>query len=275
MGNHTALTRRYILEYTTPMKNGSSYQLLSKLYLTHDQETFITPERMELLKNIAATGSISAGAKAMGRSYKWAWDSIDQMNSYSNSSLVSKSSGGKGGGGAKITPFAIELIDYYDDLERIHQSKIESYQERFNRAFEKRVFTKDIASTLHGSISKIESNAEVCEVAIAYGDRTLKAKCKKAMGLAQGDAISFMVESNQIIIAKQEVEISAQNLLVGDIAEIEEDEKKVYLTLRLSTNETLKVLITMDSLMQLSLAVGQRCFAYFKTYNITILGESH
>ncbi len=257
------------------MKNGSAYQLLSKLYLTHDQDTFITPERIELLKSIAAEGSISAGAKAMGKSYKWAWDSIDQMNTLSASSLVSKSSGGKGGGGAEITPFAIELIAYYDDLEKIHQSKIESYQERFKQAFEKRSFSNDIASTLHGKIAEIESNGEVCEVAIAYGNTRLKAKCKKAMGLSKDDAISFMVESNQIIIAKQEVEISAQNLLVGDITEIRKDGKKVYLTLRLSTQETLTVLITTDSLMQLSLGVGQRCFAYFKTYNITILGESH
>jgi molybdate transport system regulatory protein len=257
------------------MKNGSSYQLLSKLFLTYNHEHFITPDRIELLKSIARTGSISAGAKDMGKSYKWAWDSIDQMNIHSNSNLVSKSSGGKGGGGAKITPFAIELIDYYDDLERIHQSKIESYQERFNQAFENRSFTKDIASTLHGSVSKIECNEDVCEVAIKYGSGILKAKCKKAMSLSKGDAISFMVESNQIIIAKQEVEISAQNLLVGEIIEIVEDGKNVYLTLRLSTQEELKVLITMDSLTQFSLKLGQRCFAYFKTYNITILGESN
>jgi len=112
-------------------------------------------------------------------------------------------------------------------------------------------------------------------VAIEYGDTTLKAKCKKAMNLSKDDAISFMVESNQIIIAKQEVEISAQNLLIGEIIAITEDGKKVYVTLRLSTQEELKVLITMDSLIQFSLKVGQTCFAYFKTYNITILGESN
>ena len=269
------LTERYILKYTTIMKNGSSYQLQSKLFLTHQQDTFITPERMELLKSIAKAGSISAGAKEISKSYKWAWDSIDQMNAHSSSDLVSKSSGGKGGGGAEVTPFAIELIDYYDDLKRIYQNKIESYQERFNQAFENRSFTKDIASTLHGHVSNIECNDDVCEVAIAYGEVTLKAKCKKAMGLCKDDAISFMVESNQIIIAKQAVEISAQNLLVGDITAIVEDGKKVYLTLRLSTGEELKVLITTDSLAQLNLTLGQRCYAYFKTYNITILGESN
>ena len=257
------------------MKIGSPYQLQSKLFLTHQQDAFITPERMELLKSIAEAGSISAGAKAISKSYKWAWDSIDQMNAHSSSDLVSKSSGGKGGGGAKITPFAIELIDYYDDLKCIYQNKIESYQERFNQAFENRSFTKDIASTLHGTVSEIECNDELCEVAIAYSNTTLKAKCKTEMMLSKGDAISFMVESNQIIIAKQAVEISAQNLLVGEIVDIVQDGKKVYLTLQLATKEELKVLITTDSLRQLDLTVGQACYAYFKTYNITILGEKN
>ena len=257
------------------MKNRSSYQLLSKLFLTHNQEHFLTPERIELLQSVAKMGSISAGAKDMGKSYKWAWDSIDQMNSHSSSDLVSKSSGGKGGGGAEVTPFAIELIDYYDDLKQIYQNKIESYQERFNQAFEKRSFTKDIASTLHGRVSKIECNDDLCEVAIAYGGTTLKAKCKTAMKLLQDDDISFMVESNQIIIAKQAVEISAQNLLVGKITTIAQEGKKVYLTLELETKEQLKVLITTDSLAQLDLHMGQTCFAYFKTYNITILGEKN
>ena len=257
------------------MKNRSSYQLLSKLFLTHNQEHFLTPERIELLQSVAKMGSISAGAKEMGKSYKWAWDSIDQMNSHSSSALVSKSSGGKGGGGAEITPFAIELVDYYDDLKRIYQNKVESYQERFNQAFEKRSFTKDIASTLHGTVSKIECNDDLCEVAIAYGNTTLKAKCKTAMKLSQDDAISFMVESNQIIIAKQAVEISAQNLLVGIITAIDQEGKKVYLTLALETKEQLKVLITTDSLAQLDLQMEQTCFAYFKTYNITILGETN
>jgi len=254
------------------MKNGSTYHLQSKLFLTHNQEHFITPERIELLQSIAKTGSISAGAKDMGKSYKWAWDSVEQMNSHSDSSLVSKSSGGKGGGGAAVTPFAVELIDYYDDLKCIYQNKIESYQERFNQAFEKRSFTNDIASTLHGKVSKLVCDEESCEVEIAYGEHILKAKCIRAMNLTTNDDVSFLVESNQVIIAKKHVEISAQNLLMGEISEILKDGKKVYLTLRLSTAETLKVLITTDSLTQLSLELGQTCFAYFKTYNITILG---
>ena len=257
------------------MKTSVSYELLSKLFLTHNQERFITPERIELLRSIVTHGSISAGAKGIGKSYKWAWDSIEQMNSHSNTVLVSKSSGGKGGGGASITPFAQDMIDYYDDLERVHQSKIERYEERFNHAFERGTFSNDIASTLHGSIELVEHHDDVCELSIAYGSTTLKAKCKQSLGLKQDSQIAFMVESNQIIIAKEAVSISAQNLLVGKIIEIVEEAKNVYLDLELETQEHLRVLITTNSLEQFDLRVGENCFAYFKTYNITILGETN
>jgi|GEM_PF-2558125 molybdate transport system regulatory protein len=257
------------------MKNPHSYQLLSKLFLTHDQESFITPDRIELLRSILIHGSISAGAKGIAKSYKWAWDSIEQMNSHSCTLLVSKASGGKGGGGASISPFAKELVAYYDDLERIHQSKIERYEESFNHAFKCGSFSNDIASTLHGQIIDLEFHDDICELGIAYGNTTLRAKCKQSLGLQQGNKITFMVESNQIIIAKSAVTISAQNLLVGKIIMISQKAKKVYLDLELETKEQLRVLITTHSLEQFDLRVGENCFAYFKTYNITILGEKN
>ena len=256
------------------MKNPNTFELRSRLYLSHDNESFITPERIELLRSISIQGSISAGAKAIGKSYKWAWDSIEQMNLNAGTLLVSKSSGGKGGGGATVTPFAQELVAYYDDLDRVHQSKIERYQERFNHAFEMGTFSSDIASTLHGRVESLEYHEESCELRIAYGTTTLKAKCKRSLGLVEGGDITFMVESNQIIIAKEAVAISAQNLLVGKIVEIMQEAKNVYLDLELETQEHLRVLITTNSLEQFDLRVGENCFAYFKTYNITILGET-
>ena len=127
------------------MKNSTYFTLESKLFLSQERLAFITPERIALLKSVDAVGSISGGAKVLGKSYKWAWDSIDHMNSCSTYLLVQGSSGGKGGGGTQLTLFAKDLIVYYDDLNRIYQNKIESYQERFNQAFEKGFFTKDIA----------------------------------------------------------------------------------------------------------------------------------
>ena len=50
------------------------------LILKLQQRLFADPRRIELLKQVQASGSISQGAKLAGISYKSAWDAINEMN---------------------------------------------------------------------------------------------------------------------------------------------------------------------------------------------------
>ncbi len=50
------------------------------LTLKLQQRLFADPRRIELIKQIRHTGSISQGAKLAGISYKSAWDAINEMN---------------------------------------------------------------------------------------------------------------------------------------------------------------------------------------------------
>ena len=59
----------------------------------------IGPGKASLLERIDNTGSISAAAREMGMSYRKAWRLIDSINDDFNAEIVSKSTGGKGGGG--------------------------------------------------------------------------------------------------------------------------------------------------------------------------------
>ena len=60
--------------------------------------------RIALLRAIDAHGSISAAAREMGMSYKAAWDAIDAINNLAGTPLVVRETGGKGGGGTRLTP---------------------------------------------------------------------------------------------------------------------------------------------------------------------------
>lgn len=50
------------------------------LTLKLQQRLFADPRRIELLKQVRHTGSISQGAKLAGISYKSAWDAVNEMN---------------------------------------------------------------------------------------------------------------------------------------------------------------------------------------------------
>jgi hypothetical protein len=53
-----------------------------------------------LLQKVAELGSITAAARAMGISYKGAWEAIEALNNLSERPLVERSAGGSGGGGS-------------------------------------------------------------------------------------------------------------------------------------------------------------------------------
>ncbi len=77
----------------------------------------IGPGKIELLRHVAQGRSISAAARAMGMTYKRAWQLIDALNRGFGRPVVEATSGGKGGGGARLTPLGEELIARYDALE--------------------------------------------------------------------------------------------------------------------------------------------------------------
>jgi molybdate transport system regulatory protein len=66
--------------------------------------------RIQLLKAIQDTGSLSKAAKSLNMSYNKAWNLIDAVNKKSEQPVVIKNAGGKGGGGAEITPYGQKLI---------------------------------------------------------------------------------------------------------------------------------------------------------------------
>jgi len=71
------------------------------------------PGKTDLLQAIDRTGSISAAARAMGMSYKRAWQLVDEMNRHLNKPVVVAAFGGSHGGGAHLTPFGQEVLCRY------------------------------------------------------------------------------------------------------------------------------------------------------------------
>jgi molybdate transport system regulatory protein len=77
----------------------------------------VGPGKADLLAAVAETGSISAAGRAMGMSYKRAWYLIDTMNKCFREPLVQASKGGKGHGGARLTPMGTQVLDLYRSIE--------------------------------------------------------------------------------------------------------------------------------------------------------------
>src|SRR5512138_3458478 len=74
-----------------------------RVWIDGPEGTFIGYGRVVLLERIREHGSITKAAKSMEMAYRHAWDLVDSMNRQARTPFVELATGGKGGGGARVT----------------------------------------------------------------------------------------------------------------------------------------------------------------------------
>jgi molybdate transport system regulatory protein len=94
------------------------YKIKSRIWIEADDNILLGEGRVALLEAIEETGSLSKAAKSLKMSYKKAWSLIDALNSRAERPVITTSIGGKGGGGAKITPYGKALINAFNTVNK-------------------------------------------------------------------------------------------------------------------------------------------------------------
>jgi molybdate transport system regulatory protein len=129
------LALRYSLYYITYMNKKKTHArkdlrpsvgLRGRIWIDSREGTFLGYGRIILLERIREYGSITKAAKSMEMSYRHAWELADSMNRQSAAVLIEANTGGKGGGGAKLTEAGEQAIrlfwkfyaDFQDFLEK-------------------------------------------------------------------------------------------------------------------------------------------------------------
>lgn len=81
----------------------------------------IGPGKIALLEAIDREGSISGAGRALGMSYRRAWDLVDALNTILGHAAVDAAPGGYRGGGATLTDAGRSLVADYRAIERAAQ----------------------------------------------------------------------------------------------------------------------------------------------------------
>lgn len=95
-----------------------------RLWVEKEGRIFLSWGRVVLLERIGQTGSVSAAAKSMDMSFSHAWGLVKSMNTLADEPLVESRAGGKGGGGAWLTPAGQRAVADFWDLVRDFQAWI-------------------------------------------------------------------------------------------------------------------------------------------------------
>ena len=94
------------------------YKIKSRIWIETENHILLGEGRVNLLKGIEETGSLSKAAKSIGMSYKKAWSLIDAVNRRAEKPVTTSSIGGKGGGGATLTPYGKSSVDAFETINK-------------------------------------------------------------------------------------------------------------------------------------------------------------
>ena len=75
------------------------------------------PGKADLLEGIRETGSISAAGRHMRMSYRRAWQLVEELNLHFGAPVVATLTGGRGGGGAELTPLGRDVVATYRRMQ--------------------------------------------------------------------------------------------------------------------------------------------------------------
>lgn len=108
------------------------YSFMGRVWIEGKEGTFLGYGRVVLLERIKQYGSISEAAKSMNMSYRHAWELVDSMNHQSRRPLVETATGGKGGGGARLTEAgerAIELFwNFHNNFKKFLKQEMKGFR---------------------------------------------------------------------------------------------------------------------------------------------------
>ncbi|QUG76620.1 molybdenum-dependent transcriptional regulator [Erwinia sp. E602] len=245
------------------------------LILKLQQRLFADPRRIELLKQVQASGSISQGAKLAGISYKSAWDAINEMNQLADRTLVERATGGKGGGGAVVTDYGERLLQLYALLEQIQQKAFDVLQDgvppgSLLGAIARFSLQTSARNQFFGTVVARDAQPvqQHVEIELADGQTRIRVALTEhsanRLQLAAGKEVLVLIKAPWIELSRDAPEqLQADNRLAGQVTQILRGESHSEVLIALPGGETLCATVSNPRVEQLKLQADVPVTAYF------------
>jgi molybdate transport system regulatory protein len=240
-------------------------------------------DRIHLLEKIEELGSITNAAKAVGISYKTAWDTVNLINNMAEKPLVDRLAGGKGGGGTSITAEGKKVITQFKTIQEEHRKFLANLENRLGDAdglfqFLRRISMKVSArNTFAGTVTAITQGAVNAEVTLSLkGGVPLTAVVTNGaidnLGLMPGAEAYAIIKASSVIIGTDlhDAKVSARNVFCGTIAKIVEGPVNTEVDVEIGGGNTVSAVITHGSSETLGLKVGGHACTLFKASSVII-----
>ena len=255
-----------------------------RVTLRSDDVPAMGRERIRLLETVAREGSITAGARAVGLTYKAAWDALDAMANLFGQPLLATRAGGRAGGGAKLTPTGVRVIEAFHRLETEMARVMRALEPDFAGAgvsplklVSGLLMKTSARNALRGTITHVASDALIAEVAVAVSDDTtiyalVTNESLRDLGLCVGREAIVLVKASFVVIAPGKIapRVSVRNCLRGVVRRFETSAVNAEVVLDIGGGKTLAATITAHSAKSLGIALGKPVCALFDAAHVIL-----
>jgi molybdate transport system regulatory protein len=259
-------------------------QVMGGIWLGMGDEPLAGDVRIALLEQIDQTGSISQAARAVGLSYKTAWEAVDTMKNLSGEPLVESATGGKGGGGTRLTEAARKLVQTYRLIQQEHErflaslgDGIDDFQ-NFYQMIRRLSMKSSARNQFFGKVTSIRGGSVNAEIELSLnGEDTIAAiitnESLENLDLKIGSEVWALVKASWVIITTgdSDFKLSVRNRLCGTVTRLTRGQVNSDVVLTLAGGNTVSAIVTNDSVEHMGLREGAQACAIFKASSV-ILG---
>jgi len=262
-------------------------RLTGRIELATELGSFLGDTRVRLLEAIDVHGSISQAAKHVPLSYKAAWDAVDAMNNLADQPLVERSTGGKAGGGTRLTDYGRRVIAMYRAVESEHQAALDRLAQRFAelpggdvqsfqrllrrmsvRTSARNQFVGNVCGLREGPVDyEVRVRLDAANELVAVVTRESAETLRLAIG---SEVVALVKASSLLVITDPALRVSARNQLWGTVARIVDGPVNAEVTLDLGAGRSAVAVLTRESVAALGLAEGVRACAAFKVSSVIL-----
>jgi molybdate transport system regulatory protein len=265
-----------------PKAKQESLAVHGGLWLDRKGKTLVGARRIELLEAIDRLGSITRAAKAVGLSYKAAWDSVDAMNNLARHPLLIRATGGSHGGGSYLTEHGRELVRLYRLLESGYQRLLLQMQTQvhdFSKLSEligAITMRTSARNQFRGTVTTVRKGAVNADVILDLGDglticANITNEAVEDLALKPGRQAIALIKSSFVLLSPDiDIRISARNQLRGIVSEITPGAVNAEVKLKLPGGRILTAIVTIDALKELRLSQATVCTALIKSSHVLI-----
>jgi molybdate transport system regulatory protein len=264
--------------------NGDLSHVDGRLWMAGQNGADLTAERVALLEAIDERGSISAAAKALGISYRAAWDAVNSINNLVDPPLLERRPGGPSGGQTLLTRQGRNLIEAFRRMEAEYRRVLAGMSREMADLDQLQLLMRRLSmrtsarNQLRGTVVHTRLGPVNAEVTLAVNrDARLTATITREslleMGLKDGrDAYALFKASSVIVAPANEcLRTSARNRLCGIVSHIHSGQVSSEVVIEMEGDKHIAAIVTRDSEQQLGLRKGMALCALIKSSHV-ILG---